>query len=219
MPSHPPSAPAHSLSGAAAKRTNHKHIELGAASEADAHARSLRRCEASPTWTEARVAQLARLWTDGVSASGIAEALGEVSRSAVLGKLHRLGLLGGRGEASAPRRYAGPISAAQAASTSPRCRPTPRAAFAPELAASSWNEAAFTPLPGSSPRNWLSRAFGECAFPVDGEGDGLMSCCAPTAPRSAYCPAHHAIAFRAISPAARAAEQRRWADAVAGWAA
>ena len=54
-------------------------------------------------WTEARVARLKQLWTDGLSASGVARALGGVSRSAVLGKLLRLGLLKTRKPASAPR--------------------------------------------------------------------------------------------------------------------
>ena len=43
-------------------------------------------------WTEARVNKLKRLWDDGLSASQIAEQLGEVTRNAVIGKAHRLGL-------------------------------------------------------------------------------------------------------------------------------
>jgi len=45
-------------------------------------------------WTEERVAMLKRLWEDGRSASQIAEAMGDVSRNAVIGKAHRLGLKG-----------------------------------------------------------------------------------------------------------------------------
>ena len=43
-------------------------------------------------WTEARVDKLKRLWEDGLSASQIAEHLGDVTRNAVIGKAHRLGL-------------------------------------------------------------------------------------------------------------------------------
>ena len=43
-------------------------------------------------WTEARVDQLKQLWGDGLTASQIAEKLGGVSRNAVIGKAHRLGL-------------------------------------------------------------------------------------------------------------------------------
>jgi GcrA cell cycle regulator len=45
-------------------------------------------------WSEDRVEQLKTLWTDGLSASQIARALGGVTRNAVIGKVHRLGLAG-----------------------------------------------------------------------------------------------------------------------------
>ena len=45
-------------------------------------------------WSEDRVEQLKNLWTEGLSASQIARALGGVTRNAVIGKVHRLGLAG-----------------------------------------------------------------------------------------------------------------------------
>src|SRR6476659_2864007 len=45
-------------------------------------------------WSEDRVEQLKTLWTEGLSASQIARALGGVTRNAVIGKVHRLGLAG-----------------------------------------------------------------------------------------------------------------------------
>jgi GcrA cell cycle regulator len=45
-------------------------------------------------WTDERVEQLKGLWSEGLSASQIARALGGVSRNAVIGKVHRLGLAG-----------------------------------------------------------------------------------------------------------------------------
>src|ERR1700744_4403261 len=45
-------------------------------------------------WSEDRVEQLKSLWTEGLSASQIARALGGVTRNAVRGKVHRLGLAG-----------------------------------------------------------------------------------------------------------------------------
>ena len=171
------------------------------------------------TWSEARIAQLVRLWTEGVSASGIAETLGDVSRSAVLGKLHRLGLLRSRKPASAPRRYEGLSLATPATPPKPSAPRRASGATAPEPPRSPWREAAFAPLVGTTPRPWLSRAFGECAFPVGGDGDALMSCCAKVKPRAGYCPAHHAIAFKSLTPATQAAEQRRWAEAAERWAA
>jgi GcrA cell cycle regulator len=45
-------------------------------------------------WTDERVDQLKSLWTEGLSASQIARVLGGVTRNAVIGKVHRLGLAG-----------------------------------------------------------------------------------------------------------------------------
>ena len=44
------------------------------------------------SWTDERIDRLRALWTKGVTASQIAEELGGVSRNAVIGKAHRLGL-------------------------------------------------------------------------------------------------------------------------------
>src|ERR1700710_1989294 len=46
------------------------------------------------TWTDDRVEQLKKLWESGLSASQIAAELGSVTRNAVIGKVHRLGLSG-----------------------------------------------------------------------------------------------------------------------------
>ncbi|MGS4945661.1 GcrA family cell cycle regulator [Meridianimarinicoccus sp. RP-17] len=44
------------------------------------------------SWTEDRVETLKKMWADGQSASQIAKELGGVTRNAVIGKVHRLGL-------------------------------------------------------------------------------------------------------------------------------
>lgn len=68
------------------------------------------------TWTEDRVELLKKLWNDGLSASQIAGELGGVTRNAVIGKVHRLGLSGraktpSSSSASArPRKPAAPRS-------------------------------------------------------------------------------------------------------------
>jgi GcrA cell cycle regulator len=45
-------------------------------------------------WNDERVEQLKKLWAEGLSASQIAGRLGGVTRNAVIGKVHRLGLSG-----------------------------------------------------------------------------------------------------------------------------
>ena len=44
------------------------------------------------SWTDERIEQLKELWSKGMTASQIADDLGGVSRNAVIGKAHRLGL-------------------------------------------------------------------------------------------------------------------------------
>jgi GcrA cell cycle regulator len=63
-------------------------------------------------WNDERVELLKRLWTEGLSASQIASRLGGVTRNAVIGKVHRLGLSGRatstRSVAPRPRRMHAP---------------------------------------------------------------------------------------------------------------
>jgi len=44
------------------------------------------------SWTDERIERLKALWSQGITASQIADELGGVSRNAVIGKAHRLGL-------------------------------------------------------------------------------------------------------------------------------
>ncbi|SMH49872.1 GcrA family cell cycle regulator [Maritimibacter sp. HL-12] len=54
------------------------------------------------SWTEERVETLKRMWGEGQSASQIAKELGGVTRNAVIGKVHRLGLSNRAGGGAAP---------------------------------------------------------------------------------------------------------------------
>lgn len=76
-------------------------------------------------WTDERIDQLKRLWEQGMTASQIAEELGEVSRNAVIGKAHRLGLQ----SRPSPVRTAESQAAAQANTDAPA--PPPPVAAAP----------------------------------------------------------------------------------------
>ncbi|HMS45159.1 MAG TPA: GcrA family cell cycle regulator, partial [Alphaproteobacteria bacterium] len=46
------------------------------------------------SWTDQRIEALRKFWQQGFSASQIAKKLGGVTRNAVIGKAHRLGLTG-----------------------------------------------------------------------------------------------------------------------------
>ena len=54
-------------------------------------------------WTDDRVEQLKKLWAEGLSAAQIANKMGGVTRNAVIGKVHRLGL-SGRATPAKPQR-------------------------------------------------------------------------------------------------------------------
>ena len=93
------------------------------------------------SWTEERIATLKKMWESGMTASQIAEELGGISRNAVLGKAHRLGLQsrpspvkGNEGETkkkAAPKVKAAPAPAPEptpapvAAAPKPAPTPTP----------------------------------------------------------------------------------------------
>jgi GcrA cell cycle regulator len=54
------------------------------------------------SWTDERVETLKKMWGEGQSASQIAKELGSVTRNAVIGKVHRLGLSNRAGSGAAP---------------------------------------------------------------------------------------------------------------------
>lgn len=90
------------------------------------------------TWSEERVEMLKRLWAEGLSASQIAgEMGGGITRNAVIGKVHRLGLSGRAkspgASASATPRQSQPRKAAASSSHAPVARAVSRgsAALAP----------------------------------------------------------------------------------------
>src|SRR5215510_15212944 len=73
-------------------------------------------------WTEQRIEMLRRLWGQGQTASQIAVALGGVTRNAVIGKAHRLGLTG----------RPSPIKRDASGVATPKRRPVPRRALQPQ---------------------------------------------------------------------------------------
>ena len=88
------------------------------------------------SWTDERVETLKKMWAEGQSASQIAKELGGVTRNAVIGKVHRLGLSNrvgpgtGRDDADdvevAPAAAPRPEPAARAATPeAPRVEPRP----------------------------------------------------------------------------------------------
>jgi GcrA cell cycle regulator len=94
------------------------------------------------SWTDERIEKLTKMWEGGATASQIADELGGVSRNAVIGKAHRLGLKArpspvkpNEKDAAAPTPAPKPPRAETAPrSTAPTPRPAPPAAPIPRHA-------------------------------------------------------------------------------------
>lgn len=91
------------------------------------------------SWTDQRIDQLKSLWEKGLTASQIADELGGVSRNAVIGKAHRLGLKSRPSpvKANEPEKKAAPKKVAAAPAkpmAAAPARPRPAAPAAPSAA-------------------------------------------------------------------------------------
>ncbi len=80
------------------------------------------------SWTDERIEKLTKMWEGGATASQIAEELGGVSRNAVIGKAHRLGLKARPSPVKPNEKEAVPAPAPRApkAEAAPRPAPAPR---------------------------------------------------------------------------------------------
>jgi GcrA cell cycle regulator len=101
------------------------------------------------SWTDERIDQLKGMWEKGLTASQIAEELGGVSRNAVIGKAHRLGLQSRPSpvkatdapkKAAPPRKPTGPVAEAEPVRAAPVAAPAAEP-FAPRA----------TPAPAATP--------------------------------------------------------------------
>lgn len=86
------------------------------------------------SWTDERIEKLTKMWEGGATASQIAEELGGVSRNAVIGKAHRLGLKARPSPVKANEKPARP-AAPKKAKPPAEPAPTPRAAEPAEVPA------------------------------------------------------------------------------------
>ena len=101
------------------------------------------------SWSDERVEKLKKMWAEGQSASQIAKELGGVTRNAVIGKVHRLGLSnrngsgGGTTTEAAPKPK--PAAAKPRGKAKPAAKPAPKPEPKPELAEEETTEAASPP--------------------------------------------------------------------------
>ncbi|HWK42294.1 MAG TPA: GcrA family cell cycle regulator [Croceibacterium sp.] len=132
------------------------------------------------SWTEERIATLTKMWEGGSTASQIAEELGGVSRNAVIGKAHRLGLKARPSpvKANEPKAEAKPKPAeakpavAKAPPAAPRPAPKPAAPPQPPVQpAAAAPTTPSQPLPNPTPDLPKIVSVGPGGFLRQGPGD------------------------------------------------
>ena len=131
------------------------------------------------SWTDERIATLKKMWEGGATASQIADELGGVSRNAVIGKAHRLGLkarpspvkANDKKKAAAKKPAAKP--AAKKAASKPPAKPAahPAATNAPQTAARADSGIPSQPLPNPTPDLPKIVSVGPGGFLRQGPGD------------------------------------------------
>ena len=143
-------------------------------------------------WTDERVEILKRLWLEGLSASQIAKQLGGVTRNAVIGKVHRLGL-SGRAAPSQPQR---PAFKAPRPAKPVTVAPAPVRRVEPVLA----TQRPPTPLPvrreeaGSA--TVLTLGAHMCKWPIGDPSTEGFSFCGMRASDGPYCVGHAEVAYQ-----------------------
>jgi GcrA cell cycle regulator len=124
-------------------------------------------------WTDERIERLKKMWQEGATASQIADELGGVSRNAVIGKAHRLGLEQRPspvkpGEEKEAKKPAAPAAAPAAAAKAP---PKAEAAKPAAAASAAPSEPAVATNPPRSAPEMQYRSIGPGGFIRQGPGD------------------------------------------------
>lgn len=153
-------------------------------------------------WTDERVDILKKLWAEGHSASQIAKELGGVTRNAVIGKVHRLGL-SGRATPSRPVKRPPRLA-----------RPKPR--VLPDGTVKQAKTVAVTPtaakvareerdlieklppmeLDNGEKATVLNLSASMCKWPIGDPADPNFAFCGRKADCGPYCAEHAKIAFQ-----------------------
>ena len=175
------------------------------------------------SWTDERVELLKKMWGDGQSASQIAKELGGVTRNAVIGKVHRLGLSNRATTSTAKTGTTAKAEPKPAAEPKAKVAPKPEAAARPATPIPMRKAIipAGQPLPPQPSANEISpEALAKvseiekkakrlslleltertCKWPVgDPATDDFWFCGLATQAGKPYCEAHVGVAFQPMS--------------------
>jgi len=125
------------------------------------------------SWTDERIATLTKMWESGATASQIADELGGVSRNAVIGKAHRLGLKARPSPVKANEPKPAPRKEEVKAPVKPKAKapsPEPEEDFEDEGAPAAASAVPSQPLPNREPTPRVV-SVGPGGFLRQGPGD------------------------------------------------
>ena len=148
-------------------------------------------------WTDERVELLKKLWADGLSASQIAAELGGITRNAVIGKVHRLGL---SGRAKSPSSTAPRPRKARPSGMMRVSRPAIRGNTALAYDYEVEPEPDLIEIPAEQRRTLLQLNEHTCRWPIGDPGsEGFYFCGGDTANELPYCSYHSRVAYQPAS--------------------
>jgi GcrA cell cycle regulator len=153
------------------------------------------------SWTDERVEALKRLWSEGLSASHIAAELGGVTRNAVIGKVHRLGLAGrAKSPTSSAPRPRKPRSHGHMLRVSrPSVRGNTALAHAFELDVEAEPELVDNVIPMGQRRTLLELTEATCHWPIGDPGQpDFFFCGGQTVSGLPYCAYHSRVAYQPV---------------------
>ena len=151
-------------------------------------------------WTPDTLRAARRLYLEfGLSAAESARRLG-TTRSALIAKAHRMGWADERDPALAQANLVrgNRLLARDRRPVLPPREPAPEPGELPATA---------------RPKPWMQRVPGECAFPVEGDSEAVVSCCAPCGAET-YCGPHRSAMYQREPESRKRALERvaEWVD-------
>ncbi|MGZ5864761.1 MAG: GcrA family cell cycle regulator [Xanthobacteraceae bacterium] len=153
------------------------------------------------SWTEERVELLKKLWTEGRSASQIANELGSVTRNAVIGKVHRLGLSGrAKSPSSSVPRQRKPRTHSHMLRVRPQMRGNTALAYAHDVEVETEIELIENVIPIGQRCSLLELSDDKCRWPIGDPGSSEFFFCGGKPVEGApYCGFHSRVAYQPAS--------------------
>ena len=155
-------------------------------------------------WTDERVEILKKLWADGLSASQIANELGSITRNAVIGKVHRLGLAGRAKSASAasarPRKPRANTPTIRVSRPSMRGNTALAASVMYDMDLAHEPEMVENVVPIGQRCSILELSDAKCRWPIGDPGmPEFFFCGGPSIEGAPYCSYHSRVAYQPFS--------------------